>query len=54
MKITSDSNKTDNPMALKKTNKQKKQKTKQNELIAIVLTILIVIKIVYKPLHIAK
>ena len=32
----------------------KKKGTKQNKLIAIVVTILIVIKIVYKPLFIAK
>ena len=45
MRETIDSNKTDNLMDLKK---------RKNELIAIVLTILIVIKIVNKPLHIAK
>ena len=44
MRVTSDSNITDNLMVLKK----------KNKLIAIVVTILIVIKIVYKPLYIAK
>ena len=44
MRETFDSNKTENLMALKK----------QNKLIAIVVTKLIVIKIVYKPLYIAK
>ena len=43
MRVTSDSNITDNLTVLKK-----------NKLIAIVVTILIVIKIVYKPLYIAK
>ena len=43
MRVTSDSYITDNLMVLKK-----------KKLIAIVLTILIVIKIVYKPLYIAK
>ena len=47
MRVTFNSNKTDNVMA-------KKKGTKQNKLIAIVVTILIVIKIVYKPLFIAK
>ena len=44
MRVTSDSNITDNLMVLKK----------KKKLIAIVVTILIVIKIVYKPLYIAK
>ena len=44
MRVTSDSNITDNLMVL----------NKKNKLIAIVVTILIVIKIVYKPLYIAK
>ena len=43
MRVTSDSNITDNLMVLKK-----------KKLIAIVVTILIVIKIVCKPLYIAK
>ena len=48
MRVTFNSNKTDNVMV------KKKKGTKQNKLIAIVVTILIVIKIVYKPLFIAK
>ena len=44
MRVTSDSNITDNLMVLKK----------KKKLIAIVVTILIVIKIVCKPLYIAK
>ena len=44
MRVTSDSYITDNLMVLKK----------KNKLIAIVVTILIAIKIVYKPLYIAK
>ena len=44
MRVTSDSDITDNLTVLKK----------KNKLIAIVVTILIVIKIVYKPLYIAK
>ena len=47
MRVTFHSNKTDNVMA-------KKKRPKQNKLRAIVVTILIVIKIVYKPLYIAK
>ena len=47
MRVTFNSNKTDNVMA-------KKKRKKQNKLRAIVVTILIVIKIVYKPLFIAK
>ena len=46
MRITFESNKTDNLMVLKK--------NKTNKLITIVAAILIVIKIVHKPLYIAK
>ena len=45
MRVIFESNKTDDLITLKK---------KQNQPIAIVVTILIVIKIVYKPLYIAK
>ena len=49
MRVTFDSNKTDSLNGPKKqTNK------KQNKLMAIVITMLIVTKIVYKPLRIAK
>ena len=47
MRVTFNSNKTDNVMA-------KKKRPKQNKLRAVVVTILIVIKIVYKPLVFCK